>query len=151
LGQSAPYASDLVLVNLSGGRDFSATVNFRIWNDDRQEFSAQHSFRCWTRVRLSTISGIFNDAFLLANPNNPSENAFGRETGWFIVDGHRASAGAHVIQDPAVLALLVEPASLSSASLPFARGSQTNGALMPIPYSGPTPPTLSGNRGILGG
>ena len=151
LGQSAAYGSELVLVNMTGGGDFEATVSLRIWNDNRMQFSTQHAFRCWSRVRLTSMSALFDNNYLVATPNDSTESAFGRETGWFLVDGLRAQAGAQVLNDPAILGVLVEPAYLSSAMLPFARGTQGNGTLEPIPGFVPQVPLVPGNGGILGG
>lgn len=151
LGQSAAYGSELVLVNMTGGGDFQATVSLRVWNDNRMQFSVQHAFRCWSRVRLNAISGLFDNSFLVATPNDSTESAFGRETGWFLVDGLSAKAGVQVLNDPAILGILLEPAFLSSAMLPFARGTQGNGVLEPIPGFVPTVPSVPGNGGISGG
>jgi hypothetical protein len=138
-------------MSLTGGGDFTATVNMLVWNDNRTVFSTQHAFRCWTRVRLANISGVFNNAFLVSTDHNVLENAFSRETGWFLVDGQRAVAGSLVVADPAILALLIEPASLSSASLPFARGTQVNGSLIPVESSFPDFPGVPDNGGVFGG
>jgi hypothetical protein len=156
LGQSTTYNSELVLVNLTGGAAFTATVNVLVSNDDRDVYAAQYAFRCWSRVRLSSISPAFTNSFLLASGQNPSESALGRETGWFSLDGTSASSSARQIADPALLAVLIEPSIHSSASLPFGRGVQDNGDLYPtsaggdsngLPGSGNYVPP---NGGILG-
>ncbi len=156
LGQSATYNSELVLVNLTGGAAFTATANLLMSNDDRDLFSAQLSFRCWSRVRLSSINAAFTNSFLLSTGQNPSESALGRETGWFSVDGSVASSSTRQFADPALLAALIEPSIHSSASLPFGRGLQDNGDLYPMSASGDPNGLPNGvlfvppNGGILG-
>lgn len=129
LGQSTSFQSELVLLSLSGGRDFTAFANLVIANDDRDFYSAQMSFRCWTRRRLMSISGVFANSFLLSTGHNPVESAGGRESGWFSVDGSYATSGQLTLFGIAVVGLLVEPSVHSSAALPFARGTQDNGDL----------------------
>jgi len=136
LGQSAGYPSELVLVNLTGGRAFTAIVNLLIMNDDRDVFVDQYAFQCWSRVRLADISGLFTNSFLASTGDNPAESTFGRETGWFRVNGSIATSSTRTISDPAILAVLIEPGAYSNASLPFARGLQANGDLYPISVNG---------------
>jgi len=136
LGQTAGYASELVLVNLTGGAAFTATVNLLVANDDRDVFSTQYTFRCWSRVRLGNISSVFTNSFLISTGNNPAEYVLGREAGWFRVNGLLATSSARQIADPAVLAVLIEPGSYSNASLPYGRGLQGNGDLHPWSVDG---------------
>ncbi len=131
LGQTANYASELVLVNLTGGTAFTANVSLLVANDDRDVFSVQYAFRCWSRVRLGNISSVFTNSFLLSTGHNPSESVLGRKTGWFRLDGIVANSSARQIYDPAILAVLIEPGAYSNASLPFGNGLQANGDLYP--------------------
>ncbi len=158
VGQSTTFRSELVLVNLTGGRAFTAVANLTIWNDDRDVFVAQHTFRCWSRVRLADASGAFSNSFLLSTGHNPSESVLGRENGWFHVDGHVAYSSARTIADPALLGALIEPASYSSASLPFGRGTQDNGDIYPTGvngdgngFPGNNGPVIPTHGGIFGG
>lgn len=130
--------AELVLLGLTGTK-FSTTINFLIFNDNEEVFSAQHSFDCWDRVPLWDISGAFGNEFLAnATNNDPGEivGLPGWESGWFEMDGGSASSTTTTISDPAFLAVLVEAKRLSSASLPFTIGSQVNGDLLPSSLSG---------------
>ncbi len=154
LGQSSTFVSHLVLVNLTGGAAFTAIANFLIRNDDGDVYSAQYQFRCFARTPLVNVNGVFQNSFLLGTGQNPYESVLGREAGWFWVDGQVAYSTARTISDPALLAVLVEPAIHSSASLPFGRGLQSNGDLYPTSVTGDSdgysPPIWGGgNSGIL--
>jgi hypothetical protein len=140
LGQHGPLlASDnLVLINLTGGAQFTAVVDFLVYNDNEEVFSAQYSFQCWARVPLLDISGVFLNDFLLSTNQNPNEVFNGgnpvSEFGWFRIDGNVAMSSAASFPDPAILAartmLLGLPTSAEPASLPFGIGTQTNGSLL---------------------
>jgi hypothetical protein len=130
--------SELVLLGLTGTK-FSTTVNFLIYNDNEEGFSAQHTFDCWDRVSLWELSGAFGNEFLQVSTNNDASEILGLpgwESGWFELDGGSASSPTTTITDPAFLAVLVEAKRLSSASLPFTLGSQANGDLLPSSLSG---------------
>lgn len=135
LGQGGSYNSELILLGLSGGAAFTTIANFWIYNDNEEAFSAQYAFRCWDRVRLSTINGAFNEQFLDTTNNAPGEivGAPTHESGWFRVYGGTAFSSAEQIQDPAVYAVLVEMIGSHGASdLPFESVAlQDNGALLP--------------------
>jgi hypothetical protein len=147
LGQNAfGTASELVLIGLSGGAAFTTIVNFWIYNDNEEAFSAQYTFRCWDRVRLHDINGAFDEAFLDTTNNAANEivgapNDAGpglpvhssRESGWFSVDGATAFSSAEQIQDPAIYAVFVEKIAGHGASdLPFESVElQDNGSLLP--------------------
>ncbi|MFO0981210.1 MAG: hypothetical protein U1E76_05560 [Planctomycetota bacterium] len=137
-GQGA-FVSNLVLINLTGGSQFYATIDFLIYNDNEQKFSAEYQFRCWSRVLLSSISGAFNEAFLDTTANDPDEivGVPAIETGWFEMNGGVASSTSRTIDDPAFLALLVETVGgFGSGDLPFEVGTQTNGDLLPRNVNG---------------
>ncbi len=134
LGQGGQYNSELILLGLSGGSSFTTIVNFWIYNDNEEAFSAQYAFKCWDRVRLSTINGAFNETFLDTTNNAAVEivGAPARESGWFRVYGGSAFSTAEQITDPAVYAVLVEKIATHGASdLPFESvARQDNGALL---------------------
>jgi hypothetical protein len=135
LGQGGSYNSELVLLGLSGGAAFTTIVNFWIYNDNEEAFSAQYTFRCWDRVALANINGAFTESFLDSTNNAAGEivGAPGRESGWFRVYGQTAFSTAEQIEDPAVYAVLVEKiAGHGSADLPFESVElQDNGSLLP--------------------
>lgn len=149
LGQdeSSGFNSELVLINLTGGAQFQAIVDFLIYNDNEEIFSAQDQFRCWSRKRLLDTSGVFSNDFLKNNTNqNPNEvpqaNNF-PETGWFKVNGNVASSNHISILNPALLGLRIECRHSNSddecgAALPFWLGVQNNGDLLPLGIDGDT-------------
>jgi hypothetical protein len=131
---------DLVLINLTGGAQFYATVNFLVYNDNEEVYSAQYFFQCWTRVPLTTISGVFTNSFLLSSGFAPTErtgivvNNTAVKTGWYRIDGGVAQSSAASFSDPAILALQIQSVGPTgcSADLPFTTGSQNNGDLLPL-------------------
>jgi hypothetical protein len=129
--------SQLVLINLSGAR-FTAVIDFLIYNDNEEVFSAQYTIDCWDRVWLNNINGVFVDDFLEENTNhNPAEiNASGvdsdpAEQGWYRIDGLIANSSAASIDDPAILAAQIETVNGDGgAQLPWGIGLQSNGDLL---------------------
>lgn len=142
--------SELCLVNLTGGRQFDATVDFLIYNDNEEQFSAQYQFRCWARVSLLDIDAVFSHQFL-RNSTNHSANEVPQggtgfpETGWFTIDGNTADSSAAHFDDPAILALRVEneidDGRSGGSLIPFCLGVQDNGDLLPIGLFGDTDDT----------
>ncbi len=134
-GQGRVIKSDLVLINLSGGPEFTARVNFLIYNDNEEVFSANYPFKCWVKTPLLQISQVFHNDFLHLQTNqDPNEilGAQSQETGWIRLDGGVAISQAALIQDPAILALLVEKVGPYMASAnPYSLGLQDNGDLLP--------------------
>ncbi|MFN9785586.1 MAG: hypothetical protein ACK57N_03310 [Planctomycetia bacterium] len=124
-------SSQLVLMSLAGGA-FTTRVNMNVWNDNEEAFSASTSFTCWTKRKLKDISSVFTHNFLLGTNDNPAESFGSRETGTFRINGAVATSSVGTINDPAILALLVEEVSTigGSAVLPYAIGTQTNGDLL---------------------
>ena len=133
----AIYDSELILLGLSGGAKFTTIVNFWVYNDNEEAFSAQYSFRCWARVPLRDINGVFTQDFLHNNTNNAANEILGApdvESGWIRVYGSTAYSTAETIDDPAVYAVLVERiGSYGAADLPFESvATQVNGDLFPV-------------------
>lgn len=130
-GQGRAVNSDLVLINLTGGSAFEAVLDFTIYNDNEEPFSAQHAFTCWEKIPLAGISNVFNNQYLLNTSHSPNENV-GVETGWFRIDGNVANSLATSLPDPAFLALLIEKIGpMGVTDLPFETGMQVNGDLVP--------------------
>ncbi|MBL8858399.1 MAG: hypothetical protein JNL28_07850 [Planctomycetes bacterium] len=133
LGQSFKAVSELILLNLSGGGNFTATVDFLAYNDNEEAFSGQTTFQCWAKRRLSDISGVFNHSFLVST-NHASNEILGastHESGWLRLKGANSYSSAALIAKPAVLVLLVETAGGHSvADLPFETGMNKNGDLV---------------------
>ena len=136
---------ELILIGLTG-KSFTTIVNFLIYNDNEEVFSAQFAFDCWDRVRLATINGAFTQQFLLSTNHNVNESVptppgvQGLETGWFRMDGAVAFSTAASVSDPAFMAARVEriiEGEVAGASLPYGVGEQANGDLIqhgPFPY-----------------
>jgi hypothetical protein len=133
LGQGGPFSSELILIGLTGGAQFWTTVDFLIYNDNEEIFSAEYTFRCWKRVYLLDVSGIFHNNFLKNFTNTNPLEMLGDptiETGWFRFWGAIASSTTTSIQNPAVYGVLVERiGNRGAADLPFETGLNPNGKL----------------------
>jgi hypothetical protein len=138
LGQDSPMDANeqLVLINLTGGADFTAVVDFLVYNDNEEVFSAQYSFKCWAKVDLLEISSVFDNDFLLST-NHASNEIPGTtgnypETGWYRLNGDTAFSTAVQFSDPAILAAQIESLdeSRGGAMLPYTIGTQSNGSLL---------------------
>ena len=136
LGQDVAQSvqSDLLLIDLTGGRDHTTAVDFLVYNDNEEVFSAQRTFSCWERFPLQGVSGLFGNAFLKSTAHDPFEivGASQQEAGWLVVDGASTQppVGAP-IPDPAILALVVDRDPIGGAMQPFFRGTQENGGFPP--------------------
>jgi streptogramin lyase len=140
-GPMGSIVSNLILIDLTGGAAFTATIDFLVFNDNEEQFSTQTSFQCWIKEPLSQISEVFTNDFLLSTNHSPTEEIDGVETGWFRMDGDVANSTATSFPDPAFLAVLIECTSNKCASdLPFELGTQTNGSLLPHGVFGDTSP-----------
>ena len=140
LGQGGPYQSELIFIAMSGGTSFNTTVDFLIYNDNEEVFSSEFTFKCWDRVRVSSISGIFSNSFLRDWTNHDPAEIVGAptwESGWMRIHGHVANSTNISIANPSVWAVLVEKVGDRGASdLPFERGVRTNGELLPRTNAG---------------
>jgi hypothetical protein len=116
------YHSELVLLGLTGGSQFTTVVDFLIYNDNEEVFSAQYSFKCWARVPLGTLNGVFTQVFLKST-NHASNEILGAsqtEAGWMKLNGHTAFSTHAQFDDPAIYAVLIEKiGSYGAADLPF--------------------------------
>jgi hypothetical protein len=142
LGQQPPVPgagghvseSELILIGLTGGKEFDVTLDFLIYNDNEEVFSSEVTFRCWERKRLLDISGIFSNDFLANWTNHNPNEVFGApaiESGWFRMDGAVANSVATSIPDPAFYAVLIERiGQYAAADLPFEYCTQPNGGLV---------------------
>lgn len=143
LGQSATSRGQMLFVALSGGAQFTTTIDLQIFNDNEDPFSAQYTFHCWAKTPLLSISNMFSNSLLHASNDAPDE-VLGdptMETGWMRLDGRQAQSTNTFITDPAFLAVLIENrGTYSTADLPFELCTQTNGDLLPIGLLGDTSP-----------
>ena len=137
LGQAEDgFNSELIFVGLSGGAAFSTTVDFLIYNDNEEVFSSEYTFDCWSRVNLLDISGIFAEYFLEQFTNDDPQEVLGAssiESGWMKIDGAIADSTVVSIDDPAFYAVLLEKVgeNRGASDLPFEKGLQSNGDLLP--------------------
>ncbi|MBI5361859.1 MAG: Ig-like domain-containing protein [Planctomycetes bacterium] len=146
------YKSRLILVNMSGGRAFTTTINLSIFNDNEYAFSSQYTFYCWDKPYLKDISGSFLEQNLDFSDNDPDElvGMPDKETGWFTIDGDVAVSSAETIHDPAVYAVLVEVTGhYSAADLPWECDCQ-QGDLLPLSILGDGGNTAPGAAPING-
>jgi hypothetical protein len=141
-GQNFFNVSELHLVALSGGVDFTTTLDFLIYNDNEEGFSREYTFQCWDRVKLMDISGIFDNDYLKNFTNHDPNEIIGfpdLESGWMRIDGLTANSSATSIPDPAFLAFLSEGLeTVRIADLPFTNGVQFNGDLLASGVEGDT-------------
>jgi len=133
-GQGGTFNSELILIGLTGGAAFDTTVDFEIYNDNEEMFSAEHTFHCWEKTSLLSISGVFHNSFLANNTNHDSGEIVGAsnyESGWFSLHGHMANSSTTTLSDPAVYAVLVERANnVGVSDLPFEDGQNLSGSLL---------------------
>ena len=129
---------ELILIGLTGAQ-FTTIVDFLVYNDNEEVFSAQYEFDCWQRVKLKDVNGAFTDSFLDTTNDAASEfivlapGAPEIETGWFRMDASIAYSTAASVQNPAFLACRIDRliVGLSAvASLPYGEGEQANGDLV---------------------
>jgi hypothetical protein len=117
-------------------------LNFLVYNDNEEVFSANFTFRCWTKLPLTSITNSFLQSFLANGTGHAPSETIGAttvETGWFEMDGHVAWSTNTAIQDPAFLAFLVErTGTRAGAELAFETGRQPNGDLLPLTITGDT-------------
>lgn len=133
------FSSQLILVALSGGRQFDTTVDFCIFNDNEEAFSSEWTFRCWDKPYLRDITFLFNNDFLKLTDHAENEilGASERESGWMIIDGAIANSVAAEIENPAIYAVLVERVGrYAAADLPWECGVRLNGRLYPASNDG---------------
>jgi hypothetical protein len=114
--------SDLILLQPLASPGVTTTTAFLIYNDNEEVYSAQYSFTCWTRVRLSAISGTFLESFLDQSNDNANE-VIGMptiESGWFQVRGQSSvGSSGQATPNPPVLGVMVELRPYSAADLPY--------------------------------
>jgi len=131
-GQNSQTAAELLLISLAGGRKFDTTVDFLVTNDNEVTFSAEHTFRCWDKVSLQSISTLFSNDFLQNySGDDDQESIGGLESGWMQLDGGVANSSAASIDDPAFYAVYLEHINgYTAADLPFETCLQS-GHLLP--------------------
>lgn len=142
-GQKGPasVASWIILIGLSGGKEFTTTLDVAIYNDNEVAFSALPSFHCWEKLPLWELSGgTLNEYLQSATDDDPLEILGDpqQEAGWIRIDGLTADSSTTGIEDPAFYAVLIEcyGGDRCVADLPFELCTQTNGDLLPVGLEG---------------
>lgn len=136
IGSGNQFDSELILIGLSGGAAFDTIADFWVYNDNEEAFSAQYQFRCWDRVKLYDINGVFTQDFLANSTTHAVNEIVGAsnvESGWMRVFGGTAFSSAEQILNPAIYAVLIERiGGFGAADLPFESvATQNNGDLLP--------------------
>lgn len=105
--------SSLTLINMTGGFNHVANVQFDIWNDNEQALSATLAFNCWIEEPLDQISVVFNGQYLFQNTLHDlteldinCDQIGDIETGWARIRGANASSSVESIPNPALLGAL---------------------------------------------
>ncbi len=131
-GPGAISESSLVLINLTGASQFTAFVNFLVYNDNEVQFSANTTVRCWSKRRLRDINGVFTQQFLSDSNDSLGENIGGLESGWYRIDGGTAFSTADSVNNAAILAVQISSYNgETTANLPFTSGQNaTEGELL---------------------
>jgi hypothetical protein len=137
VGQGDRLSSKLIFIGLSGGAQFTTTADILLYNDNEQVFSANHTFRCWDKVKLTRVTQAFKNEFLRTTDDDKDEKLGPFEYGWIRITGRNAHAGFKDIVDPAIYAVLIEIINdYAAADLPFERCHNKSGHLFPRTLSG---------------
>lgn len=136
IGQTNDVVSELILIDLTGGAGFDCSTHVLLYNDNEVSFSAEYTFECWTKTPLLSISPGFSRTFLASTNHDPAEilGASGYESGWIRLHGDQTSNDFTTIQDPALVAVLVEgrgESATKTAIQATGLGRNENGSLPP--------------------
>lgn len=137
----ASIRAELIMIGLTGGRQFHTAVDFLIYNDNEEVFSSQYEFFCWERTPLQSITNLFLNSYLQNGTNQDPEEILGfpgAESGWIRIDGGTANSVSTSIEDPAFYAILIEKNAETqmAADLPWNTCAQFNGILLPNTLNG---------------
>ena len=118
------FKSRLIFVNLTGGKFYDITTKFLIFNDNEKGYSRTVQFDCWKKQKLTSISGVFENSYLLGTDHAEFEPLGFHdvvETGWFYFYGEQAYYDILSIDNPSAYAVLIETigAEFGSADLPW--------------------------------
>jgi hypothetical protein len=121
----SPFASLVILINLTGGQWFEQLADVQVYNDNEEGFSSQRLFPCWEINFLWTVSTSTLQTFLLDTDHDPDEifdgsppddpNVVGDEhveSGWIEFLGLWAwnPGTGYLITKPSMYAVLIETA-----------------------------------------
>ncbi len=85
-----PIESTLILVALVGSSDYETRLRFAAYNNNEQEFSTAHRFRCWDAVSLEDVDALFRHDFLITTNYDDRNTGLPATTGWAEIDGREA-------------------------------------------------------------
>jgi hypothetical protein len=127
----------LVMLGLTG-LQFTTIVNFLVYNNNEEVFSAQEQIDCWDDDELTNISSVFDNSFLATTNVNAVEVFTGGATsllpqvGWFSLTGAIANSSAATVVNPSILAMFLQGDDSTGAAgvLPYWQGTRTNGDLL---------------------
>lgn len=134
----------IAMINLSyGTSDWTAVVDFQVYNDNEDSFYAQRGFICYLLSRATNVSSFFLNNFLQATNHSQVEpQGLGLETGWYKAAGFVSQSNQVLVNNPAILVAHFDTGTLGglhrSSPLPYGIGTQDNGDLGFVPQSGDT-------------
>jgi hypothetical protein len=146
-GQSGRgWDSDVILINLTGGRHFTALADVLVYNDNEVPFSTTVEFDCYDYLDIDEISNAVDNGFLRGTDHDEDEPVDGgapdkgilgkRETGWMMFESVYATNTflTTTIDGAAMLAVLIEMIGggyYAAADLPWIEtdGNYDNAAL----------------------
>jgi hypothetical protein len=124
------WDSDVILINLTGGRHFTALADVLVYNDNEIPFSTTIEFDCYDNVDIDDISNAVDNNFLRGTDNDEDEPVDGYkgvlgkvETGWMMFESVYATNTflTKTLDHAAMLAVLIEEVggSYAAADLPW--------------------------------
>jgi hypothetical protein len=128
-GQDKGFSSQMVLINLTGGKFFKATAEVLVYNDNEQAWSSTIEFPCFWIGALEKVSAAVTEEWLMNSFHNPLElwdgngnpKADHKKTGWISITGDFAYSDFGGFKEKASLyGYLVEKIGGNyAADLPF--------------------------------
>lgn len=125
-GQKAGFKSEVILINFTGGRHFTAKADVLVYNDNEVPYSTTVEYDCWDMLALEDVSAATKNSFLKNTKHDEDEpvGIKGVETGWieFKADYATNTFLTKTIDNAAMLAVLVEmigQGTYAAADLPW--------------------------------
>jgi hypothetical protein len=115
-GQDNGFYSEVIFINLTGGKFYNAFVNLLVYNDNEYSTSTTFEFPCFWFGPLTDVSGSTWESFLVNTKHDPLElwdgNANAKDkhkkTGWIEITGDYAYYFINQIDNASVYAVLIE-------------------------------------------
>ena len=127
-GQDQVFLSKVILINLTGGKFFTARASIMTYNDNESGFSSSVEFPCFWFGNLVDLSSATKESFLQNTNHDPLEiwdgnsnpNAYHKKTGWMKITGKSAYYLMTDIEYASSYAVLVEEIeTIFAGSLPW--------------------------------